>query len=529
MEKGYLTFVLHAHLPFIRHPEYVEFLEEDWLFEAITETYIPLIDVYDALVEDHIDFRITMSITPPLCEMLADPLLQSRYLRHLDKLIVLANQEVHRTRADSPYHHAALMYAERFTRARYVFEEKYGRNLLAAFRKFQDLGKLEVISCAATHAFLPFLVTPEAVRAQVVVAKHNYIKHFGRPPRGMWLAECAYFPGLDEELKNQGIRYFFVDSHGLIFGSPRPVYDVFAPVYCPSGVAAFARDVESSKQVWSSEEGYPGDYNYREFYRDLGYDGHYDYVRPYLHEDGIRRNLGIKYHKITGEVDLGQKKPYDPRAAWEKAAEHAGNFMFNRQLQVRWLHDQMGKPPIIISPYDAELFGHWWFEGPDFLNFVLRKAATDQDEIRLITPSEYLHENPVHQVVTPSFSSWGDKGYAEVWLNGTNDWIYRHLHASERRMVKLANDHPDATGLLRRALNQAARELMLAQSSDWAFIMTTGTTVPYAEKRTRDHLHRFNGIYLQITENRLEENWIADLEWKDSIFYEMDYRVYRSG
>ncbi|KPJ57406.1 MAG: glycoside hydrolase [Planctomycetes bacterium DG_58] len=544
MEKGYLALLLHAHLPFIRHPEYEEFLEEDWLFEAITETYIPLVDVYDGLLEDNVDFRITMSITPPLCEMFVDPLLQSRYLRHLDKLIALANEEVHRTRphsmdrqgvsssrrgTDSTYHHAALMYAERFTRARYVFEEKYHRNLVFAFKKFQDLGKLEVITCAATHPFLPFLVTPEAIRAQIAVAKTNYTKHFGRPPRGIWLAECAYFPGLDRQLKDLGIRYFFVDSHGLVCGNPRPVYDVFAPVYCPSGVAAFARDIESSKQVWSSEEGYPGDYNYREFYRDLGHDGHYDYIRPYLHEDGIRRNLGIKYHKITGEVDLGQKKPYDPRAAWEKAAEHAGNFMFNRQLQVRWLHGQMGKKPIVISPYDAELFGHWWFEGPDFLNAMLRKTAEGQDDIRLITPSEYLRENQVHQVVTPCYSSWGDKGYAEVWLNGTNDWIYRHLHASERRMVKLANDHPNATGLLRRALNQAARELMLAQSSDWAFIMTTGTTVPYAEKRTRDHLHRFNGIYLQIIENRLEETWIADLEWKDSIFYEMDYRVYRSG
>ena len=528
MEKGYLVFVLHAHLPFIRHPEYNEFLEEDWLFEAITETYIPLIEVYDSLLDDGIDFRMTMSLTPPLCEMLVDPLLQSRYLRHLDKLIDLADREVHRTRTDSAYHQAALMYADRFARARRVFEEKYHRNLISAFKKFQDLGKLEIITCAATHAFLPLLVTPEAVRAQVAVARNNYIKHFGRPPRGMWLAECAYFPGLDQQLRDCGIRYFFLDTHGLICGTPRPVYDVYAPVYCPSSVAAFARDMESSKQVWSNKEGYPGDYNYREFYRDLGYDGHYDYIRPYLHGDGVRRNLGIKYYRITGEVDLGQKQPYNPASAREKAAEHAGNFVFNRQLQVRWLYDQMGRKPIIISPYDAELFGHWWFEGPDFLNFVLRKFSCDQKDVRLSTPSEYLRDNPVHQVLTPCFSSWGDKGYAEVWLNGTNDWIYRHLHQGEKWMVRLANDHPNATGLLRRALNQAARELMLAQSSDWAFIMTTGTTVPYAEKRTRDHISRLYGIYLQITENRLEENWIAELDWKDSIFYEMDSRVSRS-
>ncbi len=527
MEKGYLALVLHAHLPFVRHPEHTEFLEEDWLFEAITETYIPIIDICDALLADDINFRLTMSITPPLCEMLADPLLQSRYKNHLHRLIDLANLEVHRTRTDSHFHSSALMYAERFSRARYVFEERYGGNLLGAFRKFQDAGCLEICTCPATHAFLPLVSAPQALRAQIRVAKRNYIKHFGRAPRGIWLAECAYCPGLDEILRDENIRYFFVDSHGIVCGTPRPVYDVYAPVYCHSGVAAFARDIESSKQVWSSEEGYPGDSEYREFYRDLGYDGHYDNVRPYLHGDGVRRNIGIKYHKITGEVELSQKDAYDPRAAWEKAAEHAGNFMFNRQQQVHWLMNVLGRKPIIVSPYDAELFGHWWFEGPDFLNFVLRKFACDQDDVRLITPSEYLAENPTHQVVRPSFSSWGDKGYAEVWLNGSNDWIYRHLHPAENRMVELAERFPKTSGLLRRALNQAARELMLAQSSDWAFIMTTGTCTSYAEKRTRDHLARFNGIYLQIVEDRLEEDWIAELEWLDSIFQEMDYRTYR--
>lgn len=527
MEKGYLALVLHAHLPFIRHPEHAEFLEEDWLFEAITETYIPIIDICDALLADDINFRLTMSITPPLCEMLADPLLQSRYKNHLHRLIDLANLEVHRTRTDSRFHSSALMYAERFSRARYVFEERYSGNLISAFRKFQDADCLEICTCPATHAFLPLISAPQALGAQIRVAKRNYIKHFGRAPRGIWLAECAYCPEVDEILRDEGIRYFFVDSHGIVCGTPRPVYDVYAPVYCPSGVAAFARDIESSKQVWSSEEGYPGDSEYREFYRDLGYDGHYDHVRPYLHGDGVRRNIGIKYHKITGEVELSQKDAYDPRAAWEKAAEHAGNFVFNRQHQVRWLKNVLGREPIIVSPYDAELFGHWWFEGPDFLNFVLRKFACDQDDVRLITPSEYLAKNPTHQVVRPSFSSWGDKGYAEVWLNGSNDWIYRHLHPAENRMVELAERFPKASGLLRRALNQAARELMLAQSSDWAFILTTGTCASYAEKRTRDHLARFNGIYLQIIEDRLEEDWIAELEWLDSIFQEMDYRTYR--
>ena len=126
----------------------------------------------------------------------------------------------------------------------------------------------------------------------------------------------------------------------------------------------------------------------------------------------------------------------------------------------------------------------------------------------------------------PAASSWGDKGYYEVWLNGSNDWIYRHLHAAERRMVELACRWKDPDALRRRALNQAARELLLAQASDWAFLMATGTAPVYANKRTCDHINRFNGLYLQLVEDRLEPEWLASLERTDSIFQEIDYRVY---
>ncbi len=525
MPVGNWIIQLHAHLPYVRHPEHADFLEEDWFFEAMTETYLPLVQAFERLANDGADFRVTMSLTPPLCEMMADPLLQERYLNHLNALIELMEREVHSQRGGE-FESAAWMYREKLLRCRDEFELRHGRNLVHAFRTLQDAGYLEIVTCCATHGFLPLMETREAQRAQIRVAKANYRKHFGRDPRGIWLAECAYAPGVDELLKESGIKFFFVDTHGIVFGSPRPKHGVFRPVYTPAGVAAFGRDVESSKQVWSSKEGYPGDHNYREFYRDLGFDGDYDSVRNALHADGIRRAIGIKYHRITGEVDLNDKRPYDPGVARELASEHAGNFLFNRQAQLRNLAGLLGTEPVIVSPYDAELFGHWWYEGPDFLEFLLRKMHWDQDEIRLITPSEYLAENPAHQVITPSYSSWGDKGYMEVWLSGSNDWIYRHLHKGEERMLELARANPSATGILERALNQAARELLLAQSSDWAFIMTTGTATPYAEKRTRDHLHRLQGLYMQIKEDRLEADWVAQLESYDNIFSEIDYRAY---
>lgn len=526
MEKGYLAIVLHSHLPYVRHPEYDDFLEEDWLYEAITETYIPLINVFNGLIRDGVDFRITMSITPTLSCMLADSLLQDRYIRHLELLIDLSNKEVERTRWQPEFNRLALMYQAKLNEARHIFVERYKKNILTAFKGFQDLGKLEVITCAATHGFLPLMeVCPKSVRAQVQVGVNNYERHFGRRPRGFWLPECGYYPGVDQYLKEAGIRYFFVDAHGVLHGSPRPKYGVYAPVYCKSGVAAFGRDWESSKQVWSAIEGYPGDYNYREFYRDVGFDLDYEYIKPYIHKDGIRINTGIKYYRITGRTD--QKEPYNPDWAREKAAEHAGNFMFNREKQVEYIYDIIKKKPIVVSPYDAELFGHWWYEGPQFLDYLFRKIYYDQKTIKTTTPSEYLERFPRNQVLTPSMSSWGWKGYCEVWLEGSNDWIYRHLHKASERMAELVNSYPNADGLLKRALNQALRELLLAQSSDWAFIMKTGTVVQYAVKRTKDHILRFTRIYEDIKSNRIDEGWLSDIEWKDNIFPEIDYNVHR--
>ncbi|MFH1397137.1 MAG: 1,4-alpha-glucan branching protein domain-containing protein [Candidatus Omnitrophota bacterium] len=524
--KGYLCLVLHSHLPYVRHPEHEDFLEEDWFYEAITETYLPLIWVYEKLMEDKIDFRITMSVTPTLTAMFCDQLLQERYVKHINRLIELAHKEIERTSWQPEFQRLAIMYLNTFCRARDTFE-KYKRNLAMAFKRFQDLGKLEIITCGATHGYFPLMdVCKESVRAQVKVAVSHYESVYGRRPRGIWLPECGFQPGQDEILKEAGLKYFFSDAHGVLHGTPRPKYGVFAPVYCKgTGVACFSRDLESSKQVWSSIEGYPGDYNYREFYRDIGFDCEYNYIRPYIHPDGVRIATGIKYYRITGTGN--HKEPYVPEWATEKCAEHAGNFMFNRQKQVEYLNDFIGKKPLIISPYDAELYGHWWYEGPQWLDFLIRKISCDQDIIRLITPSEYLAENPRNQVITPSMSSWGWKGYSEMWLQGSNDWIYRHLHSASGRMTELVRSYSNTNGLFKRALNQALRELLLAQSSDWAFIMGTGTHTSYAVRRTKDHILNFTRLYEDIKSNSIDQEWLTEIEYKDNIFPEIDYRVHQ--
>ena len=525
MKKGYLAILLHAHLPFVRHPEHEDFLEERWLYEAMTETYIPLIDLCEGLLRDQVPFRMTMSLTPPLATMLMDGLLQERYRRHIRRLIELAEREVDRTRHDPSFHALALMYRDKFHQSRKIFEDHYQCNLVTAFKNFQNANVLEIVTCAATHGFLPLMLpVPASLRAQVAVGCQHYEKIFGRRPRGIWLPECGFYPGYDQIFKEEGLTYFILDAHGILHASPRPKFGVFAPLQTPSGVFAFGRDLESSKQVWSAEEGYPGDYDYREYYRDIGFDLDYEYIRPYLHPDGFRINTGMKYYRISGPDN--HKEPYRPERAKEKAAEHAGNFMFHRERQVEFLFEKMGRKPILVAPYDAELFGHWWYEGPQFLEFLIRKIAYDSQTIELTNLPEYLKENPHHQPAEPSYSTWGYKGYSEVWLEGSNDWIYRHLHAASERMHELAGRFSHPNELERRALKQAARELLLAESSDWAFIMKTGTMVPYAVKRTRDHLLRFLRLYEELGTGSIDAEWLRQIEGQDNVFPEINYRVY---
>ncbi len=527
-QRGFVSIVLHTHLPFVRHPEHDDFLEERWLFEAITETYLPVVERFQRLASDKVPFRITMSFTPTLLAMLSDMFLQTRYVRYLERLIELSEKEIWRTRWQPPFHRLAWFYHHRFKTARQLFVDTYRQNIMQPFRELADAGLLEPIASCATHGYLPLMdYQRQAVKAQIHLGVQAFERAFGRKPVGMWLPECGYHPEHDLLLREQGIRYFLTDAHGVLFASPRPKYGVYAPVYCPSGVAAFGRDLESSKSVWSAEEGYPGDPEYREFYRDIGFDLDFDYVRPYLNGDGTRVNTGIKYHRITGKTD--NKQPYDPDRALEKAAEHAGNFLFNRERQVEYLSSLMDRQPLIVSPYDAELFGHWWFEGPDWLEFLIRKAHADQSTFTLISPSDYLERYPRNQVTQPCMSSWGVQGYSEVWLNGSNDWVYRHLHKMVDRMTELANQHPHSVGTTRRALNQMARELALAQSSDWAFILKTQTHTSYAHRRMRDHLSRFTHLYESLTRNAVDETWLSDVESTDNVFPFIDYRIYATS
>src|SRR3984893_12321087 len=523
MSSGSLALVLHAHLPFVRHPEHEEFLEEDWLFEAITETYLPLIAMMQRLVRDEVPFQLTMTVTPTLCAMLQDQLLQDRYVRHLDRSIDLAAREMERNRDDEPLRQLSKFYHTNFSDCRFRFLECAG-DLLGEFRKLRDEGCLEIMATAATHGLLPLLQqSPEAVRAQVLTGCDVYRAAFGADPAGFWLPECAYTPGLETIMQEANLRWFIVDAHGLMFGEPRPRRAIYAPCHTAAGPAVFARDRDSSRQVWSATEGYPGDPAYREFYRDIGFDLPMDHLGPVAR--GARKFSGVKYHRITGQSV--EKDLYDRDAAEKAADGHATHFLEQRRRQLQAL-GALNFDPIVVVPFDAELFGHWWFEGPRFLELFIRKTANE--DFRLTTPSEFLADHPTQQTIEPATSTWGDKGHLEVWLSPSNSWIYPHLHAAARRMTEVARTHAnDAMPFADRVLKQLARELLLAQSSDWAFLMKTGTAKEYATKRTIDHLVRFNRLHDQFAANDVDEEFLRDCEWRDNLFPNVNWRYYCSG
>ena len=389
---------------------------------------------------------------------------------------------------------------------------------------------MEIITCGATHGYFPILyVNEKTVRAQIAVGVQTYKKYFGKTPNGIWLPECGYIPEADKYLKEFGIKYIITETHGILYANPTPIYGTFAPIVSPEGIIAFGRDIESSRQVWSSINGYPGDFNYREFYRDIGYDAPYDYIKPYIASNGVRVHTGIKYYRITGK-DC-EKDYYNVQWAQDSVEKQAGHFFDSRVKQINELSKLTSNPPIITCPYDAELYGHWWYEGPDWLYVLFKKIYYDKCNFKLITPSEYIDKYPSMQVCTPCRSSWGANGYSEVWLNYTNDYAHKYLHDIGNKMVELANKFPNEKDKTKKkALNQCAREVLLAQSSDWLFIITNGTMVDYAKKRIKDHVGRFNRLYDGLMNDKTDDEYIKflkDISKKDCIFPEIDYMIYR--
>ncbi|PKM79880.1 MAG: DUF1957 domain-containing protein, partial [Firmicutes bacterium HGW-Firmicutes-13] len=247
MPKGYLCLVLHGHLPYVYHPEAEDHLEERWFFEALTECYIPLLQVMEGWLRDGIKFRLSLSLSSPLISMLTNSILQERYCAHLEKLIELSDKEIKRTKGQPAFNSLAAYYRDYFGQTLHYFKDKKGKNLLPAFKSLSESSGLELFACCGTHPYLPLVKNEESVKAHIKAAMDLFYLNLGKYPKGMWLPECAYRTGIEQHFAEFGLKYFFLDTHGFFYASPQPRYGVSAPVYAGNGVAAFGRDPESSQ------------------------------------------------------------------------------------------------------------------------------------------------------------------------------------------------------------------------------------------------------------------------------------------
>ena len=509
MTKGNLAIVLHAHLPYVRSEEPGS-LEEDWFFQALVECYLPLLETLEkASISKDQDPKVTISLSPTLLSLLEDEVLKNRFKKWVTlRLDVLST-------LDKSFQKPVLDLKNHLTRQLESWIICQG-DLIERFKQLQSSKVIDILTCAATHGYLPLLrENPEAVRAQLKTAVTEHRRLFMSAPLGIWLPECAYYEGLDELMAESGLRYAVLDGHGLLNADPRPRYGIYAPICTSRGVAFFGRDSESTLPVWSARDGYPGNPNYREFHRDLGWDLSIENLKKI----GIKekRPLGIKLFKISSQnTSLANKEEYDPKAAKESVRKDAENFLKERKKQLIKLEKAMKIEPLLIAPFDAELFGHWWFEGPKFLSNIFIKSKNEG--IKLITLKEALQSTSKIQLCNPSPSSWGQGGFHDYWLDKSNAWIVHEWSKAGREMVSICSK-----GLIDESnikiISQAGRELLLCQSSDWSFILKAGTTTELARERINLHLKRFWMLINTIKDNKIiNQKTLKGIEREDCIF-----------
>lgn len=527
------SIVLNAHIPWVRHPEVPQCLEEDWLHSTILETHLPLLEMLLRLRNEKVPFQLTLNISPTLLAMFRDRVLKRRTLAYLDRTLRLCRDEVERADVTG-LGDLARMYEDRFYRLRSLFVDEWQGDLIKAYTSLRDSGHLEITASAATHGLLPLLMrVPESVQSQVRAGIRQYVQCFGRLPKGFWLPECAYAPALGRLLKQEGIDWTVVEEHGLTTSpSPNEVFP-FVPGMTADGLAVFGRNQESSSEVWSADEGFPGDVRYRDFMRDLGLEAPIEYLRDYLGEREDRQLTGIKYYR--SEQGEEGSEIYDPELASKAIEEHSLRFVNSRGAQLAALEAGGIENPVVVCAFDADLFGHWWYEGTEFLERVLRKTAA-RDDFAMANPFTYLAANKGRDwpEAAPVSSSWGEGGYFEIWTSEENNWVQEEI---QKRSEKLAHfvrmfetNRPDlfedVAHHQQRCIQLMTKELMLSQSSDWSFLMKNEASREYAESRTRQHLANFDQVWALATQPGTEPGALDELDSVNPIFSDLPWNLF---
>ncbi|AAL81517.1 DUF1957 domain-containing protein [Pyrococcus furiosus DSM 3638] len=535
--RGYLTFVLHSHIPYVRKHGKWPFGEE-WVFEAIAETYIPLLMEFEKLRNKGVNFKLVISFSPVLLEQLNDEYMKKEFEKYITRKLELMKEDL--TKYTNDQLKKAIAYMITYFEDVYRYWKEINGDIIGKFREFQEAGYLEIITSAATHGYLPLLGRDEAIEGQIANAIKTYEKYFQRRPRGMWLPECAYRPdgywrspstgevvwrkGIEHFLKKYGIDYFFVESHLIDEGPATSKYgeilpektkkSTLRPYFLKNGIAVFARNRETGIQVWSADIGYPGDFWYREFHKKA-------------------EKSGGQYWRVTSkEIDLGGKEPYVPEKAMERVEEHARHFISLVSSLLEEFKKKEGEYGIVVAPYDTELFGHWWFEGVKWLGKVLELA--EKLGIKTTTISEFLDnfDGKRYEIELPE-GSWGMFGTHYTWWNPEVEWTWPIIHLAEDRMVALASKYLGRDELTDRTLDQLGRELLLIESSDWQFLITTKQAKKYAKKRILEHAHIFhrlaNSLEVYVKTGEFPEmELLEEAEDKDNVFHPIVIEPYVS-
>lgn len=507
-----LVFLLHAHLPDCRRPDLRVSLEEIWFLEALIECYLPLVRMCDRLIADDIAPRLTLSLSPTLLTMLRDGALRARCRQRWQATEELARRDA--DQATGLRRRNAAWHARFLQEMRTLFDERCDGDLLTVLQEYHKAGHLELGTTAATHAFLPAHQNQRStVDAQIAVGIDTFESAFGFRPTFFWLPECGYFPGLDEVMQQHGVHAFGLESHAITQAKPAPAHGVRAPVICPAGPRGLGRDAELSRLVWSAPEGYPGDPHYREFHRDGIYDLPPRLADAWLAPNGTRLPAGLKYWRVTGRD--GDKEWYEPETAALRVREHAADFV------ERIVHN--AETGLWFAPFDAELLGHWWFEGPLWLEHVFRLLAASS-EIEAQTATAAAMESTEAASGQPAPSSWGMDGDHSYWINRETDWIYPLLFNASRRLGKLLGKSASKPNdeMQHRALRQAARTLLLAQASDWPFLIKSHTAADLARDRLTGLLTRFDTLCRAIETDQIDAEKLRGFETIDTAFPDLD-------
>lgn len=536
MSVGSFVLMLHSHLPFYRKAGMWPFGEES-LYECMAETYVPMLNMIEELYDEGVPAKLTIGITPILSEQISDPYLIAGFEKFVEARIEAARKDEERFSSlgelpDLNRLHLAKFYLNWYQSVLNDFRNKWNRDLIAGFRKYQDLGAIEITTSAATHCFSPLLATDSSLYLQYKTGIESYKRHFGRDPKGCWLPECAYRPGqngrpgVEKWLHANGLKYFFTESDVIKGGQTAEMRRVFGAYgnieYLPTTrrpetgldtfeaywlkeypVAVMGRHHEAGYQVWSADQGYPGDGNYREFHKK---------------DD----RSGLHYWRLTSsDTDLGFKQLYNPDVASERVRQNADHYVGLIQQALTDHLKKTGEPGLLMASFDTELFGHWWFEGITFIKDVIKKMK-QYTAVTMRTGSEYLDlQAPARAIELPE-SSWGAGGHYQVWYNNQTEWMWPIIHEAEKTLDALAHQHVGATGSMQRALKQAARELVLLQSSDWPFLITTGQAKQYAVQRFNEHHKRFQELVEMIGKNSIDETVLVQIEGIDNCFPEIN-------